>query len=95
MADFKSATKFSSRYLEKLGRGESDAKENQRSDKFWVLGAGKTKHAVEVRQALFSFFIDVGTSLKGRLPRSILMSKAKQIYNEYFDIKGQGGEVPD
>ena len=33
--------------------------------------------------------------MKGRLPRSILISKGKQIYNEYCGIKRQGGEVPD
>ena len=93
--DFKSATKFVSRCLEKLDRGEFDAEENSRSDKYRVLGAGKPKYAVEVRQALFSFFIDVRTSQKGHLPQSILISEPKQIYNEYFDIKRQSGEMPD
>ena len=93
--DFKSATKFVSRCLEKLDRGKFDTEENRRSDRFRVLGAGKPKHVVEVRQVLFSFFIDVRTSLKGRLPRSTLIFKAKQIYNEYCGIKRQGGEVPD
>ena len=93
--DFKSATKFVSRCLQKLDNGDFDAEENRRSDKYRLLGAGKPRHAVEVRQALFSFFIDVRTSLKGRLPRSILISKAKQIYEEYCDIKRQGGEEPD
>ena len=94
-ADFKSATKFVSRCLEKLVRDEFDAEENRRSGKFRVLGAGKPRYAVEVRQALFSFFIDVRTSLKERSPRSILTSKAKQIYSEYCYIKRQGGEVAD
>ena len=93
--DFKSASKFVSRCLEKLDRGEFDAEENGRSDKYRVLGAGKPKYAVEVRQALFSFFIDVRTSQKGRLPQSILISEPKQIYNEYCDIKRQSGEMPD
>ena len=61
-ADFKLATEFVSRCLKKLDRGEFDAEKNRRSDKFRELGAGKPKHAVEVRQALFSFFIDVRTS---------------------------------
>ena len=33
--------------------------------------------------------------MKGRLPRSVLISKEKQIYNEYCDIKRQVDEVPD
>ena len=93
--DFKSATKFVSRCLEKLDRGEFDAEEKWRSDKFTVLGAGKPKHEVEVRQAPFCFFVGVRTSLKERLPRSIQISKPKQIDNEYCDNKRQGGEVPD
>ena len=55
-ADFKSAAKFVSRCLEKLKRDEFDAEENRRLGKFRVLGAGKTRHAAEVRHALFSFF---------------------------------------
>ena len=91
----KSATNFVSRCLEKLDRGEFDAEEKWRSDKFTVLGAGKPKHEVEVRQAPFCFFVGVRTSLKERLPRSIQISKPKQIDNEYCDNKRQGGEVPD
>ena len=92
--DFKSATKFVSRCLEKLDRGKFDAEENRRSGKCRALGAVKPKHAVKVRQALFSFFIDARTSLTGHLPRYILISKVKHIYNEYCDIKTQGDEVP-
>ena len=95
MVDFKSAAKFVSIFLEILYRGDFDVEENRRSDKFRVLGADKPKHAVEVRQALFSFVIDVRTSLKRRLPRFILISTAKQIYVEFCDIKRQGGEVPN
>ena len=93
-ADFKSATKFVSRCLEKLDRDKLDAVENRRSGKCRVLGAGKPNDAVKVKQALFSFFIDVHTSLKGHLPRYILISKVKHIYNEYCDIESQDDEVP-
>ena len=85
--DFKSATKFVSRCLEKLDRGKFDAEENRRSGKCRALGAVKPKHAVKVRQALFSFFIDVRTSLKGHLPRYILISKVKHIYNETLKLR--------
>ena len=50
--DFKSATKFVLRCLEKLDRGEFDTEENRRSDNSRAVGGGKPKHAVEVRQAL-------------------------------------------
>ena len=60
-ADFKSATRFVSRCLEKLDRGEFHDDQNRRSDKFKVFWVAKPKHAAEVRQVLFSFYIDVRT----------------------------------
>ena len=93
-ADFKSATKFVARCLDKLEKGLFDIEENHCSNKFRVLGAGPTRRAIEVRHALFDYFIDVRSSLKGRLPGSVLVAKAKQIYDEYCEVKRQGGETP-
>lgn len=64
--EFKSVTKFVSRCLEKLNKGDYDIEGNRSGDNFGLLVAGKTNRAVEVRQALFDFFIDVRLSLKGR-----------------------------
>ena len=52
---FKSATKFDSRCLEKLNKGDFDIEENRSRDKFLLLGFGKTKRVAEVRLALFDF----------------------------------------
>ena len=54
--EIKSVTKFVSRCLEKLNKGDYDIEENRSGDNFGLLVAGKTNRAVEVRQALFDFF---------------------------------------
>ena len=36
----------------------------------------------EVREAMFQWFIDVGESLKGRLPMKMFYSKCVQVYSE-------------
>ena len=51
--------------------------------KFW---------SIEARYALFDYFIDIRYSLKGRLPQHILLSKAKQLYEEYCVLKTKAGE---
>ena len=56
------------------------------------MGAGPKKRALEVRYALFDYFVDIRSSLKGRLPQLILLSKAKQLYKEYWELKRHAGE---
>ena len=45
-------------------------------------GGGRKKNVPEVREALFSYFVDVRESMKGRLPKLLLRLKAKQLYSE-------------
>ena len=45
--DFKSATKFVSRCLEKLQRGEFASEENCGKNKYQLMGAGPKKRALE------------------------------------------------
>ena len=58
------------------------------------MGAGPAKKALEVRYALFDYFIDIRYSLKGRLPQHILLSKTKQLYEEYCVLKAEACEEP-
>ena len=44
-------------------------------------GAGRKPKAPEIREALFSWFIDVRETLKGRLPRRL---KAQQLYTDWL-----------
>ena len=47
-------------------------------------GGGRKKNGPEVRKALFSYFVDVCESMKGRLPKRLLRLKAKQFYSEWL-----------
>ena len=42
-------------------------------NKFRVAGAGVPRKAVDIRKALFKYFVDVHTSLKGRLPTKVFL----------------------
>ena len=50
-----------------------------------VTVAGRKAKAPEVRQALFSWFVDVRETLKGRLPRRLFKLKANQLYEEWLE----------
>ena len=56
------------------------------------MGAGFKKREIEVRSALFDFFIDVRHIFKARC---IMLSKASKIYEEYCKLKKLAGEQPD
>ena len=76
------ACKFAKRCLEKLERG--DFEEGAPKKKFRSAGGGRKAPAVEVREALFQWFVDVRTSLKARLPRSLFLLQAKKLYDEWL-----------
>ena len=56
---------------------------------------GRNVVCPDVRKELFGYFVDVRFVLKGRLPYSILVARAKQIYEEYCELKKQLGEEPE
>ena len=66
--------------------------------KYRAMGAAPPppqKKVLEVQYALFDYFIDIRYSLKGRLPQHILLSKVKQLYEEYCILKPEAGEEPE
>ena len=67
-----------SRSLEKLQRGEFALEENYGRSKYKLIGAKAKKRALELRYATYDYLADMSTSLKGLLPRLILLSRAKQ-----------------
>ena len=52
--------------------------------KFRTTGGGRKSRTLEVREALFQWFIDVRTSLKARLPKSLFLLKAKKFYEDWL-----------
>ena len=63
-SDFKSCVEFAGRCEKLLETGQFDIEGNDVADKFRVLGAISPKKAVEVRKALFEYFIDIRFALK-------------------------------
>ena len=78
----KKACKLAKRCYEKLERG--DFEDGTSSKKFRSSGGGRKSRAPEVRDALFQWFIDVRTSLKARLPKSLFVLKAKEYYKDWL-----------
>ena len=53
--------------------------------KLRASGAGRKTKAPEVREALFSWFVDVRETLKGRLPQRLFKLKAKQLFGIWLE----------
>ena len=56
------------------------------------MGVCLPKRAIEVWIALFDYFFDVRSTLKGRFPKFMLIAKAKEIYSTYCELKEKAGE---
>ena len=59
-----------------------------------MLGDGAPKKAVEVRKALFKYFIDVRSALKARLPKGLFLANAKSLYKKYCKEQRKQGIKP-
>ena len=49
-----------------------------------ALGRGRKSKAMEVRQALFTWFVNVRESLKGCLPHTMFKLKVNELYDEHL-----------
>ena len=79
---FRAAFKFATRSFEHVS--ELNDSTLCPPKKMHASGGGRKKNAAEVREALFSYFVDVCESMKGRLPKHLLRLKTKQRYNEWL-----------
>ena len=89
--DFKSCVKFIGRCEKLLETGHFDIERNDVAGKCGVLGAGAPRKAVEVRKALFDYFIDIRSALKARLPKGLSLAKAKSLYKQYWEQQRKQG----
>ena len=94
-SEFKSAKSFVSRCLTKFENGQFNIEGNDGAKRYRLLGAGPPRKAVELRESLFDFFIDIRYSLKGRLSVYLLKLKAEELYATYRQLKQEAGEVPE
>ena len=74
-SDFKSCVKFVGRCEKLLEIGKFDIEGYDVAGKFRVLGAGAPKKAVEVRKALFEYFIDIRSALKASYQKDCSLLK--------------------
>ena len=86
-ADFRSAKKFVTRCLEKFDNKDFEIEGNNSTKNYRRMVAGPPTKAVELRQSMFDYFIDVRCSLKGRLPR--------ELFGTYCQLKRDAGETLD
>ena len=80
--EIKNACKLAERCYEKLEKG--DFEDGAALKRFRTTGGGRKSRAPEVRETLFQWFIDVRTSLKARLPKSLFLLKAKKFYDDWL-----------
>ena len=80
--NFKMACKIASRSFESLTElTDSGACPPKKSR---AMGGGRKKSAPDVREALFTYFVDIRGSLKGRFPKRLLTLKARQLYSDWI-----------
>ena len=91
-ADFKAAVKLVGRCVALATTGEFKKEGNTSAKKFRVAGAGPPKRALDVRYALFEYFVNVRNSLKARLPKKIFLAKAKCLYQKWVEVKKANNE---
>ena len=72
--NFKMACKIASRSFESLTE-LSDSR---------AMSGGRKKSAPDVREALFTYFVDIRGSLKARFPKRLLTLKARQLYSDWI-----------
>ena len=82
-------------YLEKLERGDFALEENCDKNQYRLMGTGPKKRALEVKYDWLDYFVDISSSRKERLPQLILLSKAKQLNEDYCELKRHTRHKPE
>ena len=91
---FKSALMVARRAYETRKRKAGDGGDTSGlKKKFREGGGGRKQQAVEVRQAMFEWFVDIRGSLKARLPVKIFRNKCKEVYETW--LRCQNEEVKE
>ena len=79
--DFDCAVKMAQRCFESLKRRQLEPDAGPAKKKFRQSGGGRKSKAPELRDELFQWFLDVRGALKGRLPKSMFVSKCHELYD--------------
>lgn len=91
--NLQAAVKLGKRCHEQLSNSESICEINvQPSSKYRKPGAGRKTTIPDVREALFSWFIDIRSTLKARLPRKMFKTQCRVFYEQW--LAQQPEEIP-
>ena len=74
-----------------LTTGQFDIEGNDLSNKFGVAVADAPKKAIDLRNKLFQYFINIRFSLKARWPKNIFLAKARFLYTEHCKMRREQG----
>lgn len=80
--DMKNGCKFGKRCFENLENG--GFKDGVDKKKFRSADGGCKARALEIRKALFQWFVEVTTKLKARLPKALFLLQAKKLYVDWL-----------
>lgn len=86
---FQAARKFAERCFKDYKNPETEEFDKKR---FRKPGAGRKTQALDVREGLFGWFVDVRDVFKARLPKNLLVMKATELYTEWLK---QQSEPPE
>ena len=89
--DLTNALKLGKRYLDSLEA--NDFTERPTKVKFRQEGGGRKKSVPEVREAMYDWFINIRSSLKARLPKSMFKAQCKIFHKQW--LLQQEKEVPE
>ena len=87
------ALKLAKRCYEKYLLANDFEGEEPPKERFRESGAGRKCKALEVREAMFEWFINVRGVLKRRLPKKMFRTKCRQVYSEW--LKQQPEPIPE
>ena len=79
------------RAMEALKQGSMTADDNDKKRKR-LDGGGRKPKVPEIRIAMFQWFIDVRTALKGRISLKFFQWTSKQLHQAHLEYKEQQGE---
>ena len=81
--NFENAVKYAKRWYDNLENGTLAETSNPK--KFRAAGAGRKVRAPEAKEALWDWFVDVRTAMKGRIPRKLFKLKAIELYDKWLE----------
>ena len=84
---FRKAVEMTNRAMKRLEQSDEDfdLPAPKKQKRIRAEGGGRKAQAIDFRNELFAWFVDVRFVLKGRLPKKLFVTKAKELYNLWLE----------